>query len=166
MKPYQSGILEILDNLYTMNYINPAPGFTLQQTAENRHEMRGHFHNIESKAFTKVRSSVLNSASANILFNEVAMAYLAESGILDLSEGPSALGKVVVTHFSIHCKSMITERSDKTFRLTCERCSDDRGRTLFSGQVDLSGGAFIMEGRGIIMPRDPHNLKTLNAQLA
>ena len=162
MTPYRSGIIEIIEQFYNVNYIDADAGFTLIKNDDGEFEMTGSFHNVENKVYSKAHSAIFSSVSGNIIFNQITMAALAEAQFIDASEGIEAIGKLIITDFKVQCRAMITENSDKSFKMIGGARTDKRGRRFFDGEVNLGTGAFIMEGKGFNVPRDLHDYKAMN----
>ncbi|MEA0989026.1 hypothetical protein U6010_11290 [Pseudomonas aeruginosa] len=155
---YSQEVIRIIDAAYVINFLKKAEGYEFSAVSDAKGVMRGRFCNIDKKAYTHFSSKILNSVSACLIFNQVSLVYGFETGILNVGNGLVDAGRVVVKDTKVVCKRIVDTESSDDFVFMFAKHKDHKGRDVFFAHMELSDGAFIVEGSGVITNLDKHGV--------
>ncbi len=161
MMNYFSSTRRLLGAAYSDVLIDYEAGYAMSR--EHRvNRMCGRFLVEPEQSYLQVGSELFNGVSAAILFNQIALAALLETDDIGAREGLPGLGRLLLRTVTVDCKKMITSESaaDFVYEYSMEP-RDDRCR--YRARMLLSGGAFTLEGTGVLTAADYHRLPSGHA---
>ncbi len=153
---YLSSTRRLLGTAYSDVLIDYNAGYEMSREHQGN-RIRGHFLVEPEQSYLQVESELFNGVSAAILFNQVALAALLETDDIGAREGLPGLGRLLLRTVTVNCKKMITSQSATDF--VYEYSIEPHGeRCRYHARMLLSGGAFTIEGAGVLTEADHHHL--------
>jgi hypothetical protein len=156
MMHYFSSTRRLLGAAYSDVLIDYEAGYTMSR--EHRgNRISGRFLVKPDLSYLRIESELFNGFSAAILFNQVALAALLETDDIGAREGLPGLGRLLLRTVTIDCKKTITPQSPTDF--VYEYSFEPHGSGCrYRARMLLSGGAFVVEGSGVLSDTDHRRL--------